>query len=114
MVKKFETGRCDAVTGLQSRLYVLRSKLADPESTAVLPDIITKFPLGPVVRQGDDNWLNIVRWTLFALVHAEELGVASGNIEEMKLSDDPDIKRLLGVKVSGEKDWDFPRTGLTG
>lgn len=108
MVKKFETDRCDAVTGLQSRLYVLRSKLSEPDNVMVLPDIITKFPLGPVVRQGDENWLNIVRWTLFALIHGEELGVTSTNIEELKQTEDPDIKRLLGQEGIGGKGLGLP------
>ena len=113
MVKKFETGRCDAMTGLQSRLYVLRSKLAESDNALVLPNLITKFPLGPVVRQGDDNWLNIVRWTLFALIHGEELGLSSKNIEELRQSEDPDVRRLFGQEGIGGKglglsqDWAY-------
>ena len=64
----------------------------------VLPEIISKEPLGPVVRQGDDAWFNVVKWTYFALVNAEELGITSKNVEEMKkTSNNPEIQRLLGV-----------------
>jgi len=72
----FEAGRCDALTSDQSQLYALRLKLSEPDKAVVLPEVISKEPLGPVVRQGDDRWFNIVRWTLFALVNAEELGVS--------------------------------------
>ena len=94
----FEAGRCDVLTSDQSQLYGLRIKLAEPDKAVVLPDVISKEPLGPVVRQGDDDWFNIVRWTLFALVNAEELGVASSNVDEMKSSTNPEVRRLLGVE----------------
>ena len=94
----FEAGRCDVLTSDQSQLYGLRIKLAEPDKAVVLPDVISKEPLGPVVRQGDDDWFNIVRWTLFALVNAEELGVASSNVDEMKSSSNPEVRRLLGVE----------------
>ncbi|MEZ5448339.1 MAG: hypothetical protein R3E89_04775 [Thiolinea sp.] len=71
-------------------------KLADPNANVVLPEIISKEPLGPVVRQGDDQWFNIARWTLFALINAEEMGVDSGNVDTMLESDNPDMKRMLG------------------
>jgi len=107
----FEAGRCDVLTSDQSQLYALRTKLEDPDSAVVLPEVISKEPLGPVVRQGDDAWFNIVKWTLFAQVNAEELGVTSETVEEMKGSDNPSIKRLLGTDGDmGEKlglsaDW---------
>ena len=94
----FEAGRCDVLTSDQSQLYGLRIKLAEPDKAVVLPTVISKEPLGPVVRQGDDDWFNIVRWTLFALVNAEELGVASSNVDEMKSSSNPEVRRLLGVE----------------
>ena len=94
----FEAGRCDVLTSDQSQLYGLRIKLAEPDKAVVLPDVISKEPLGPVVRQGDDDWFNIVRWTLFALVNAEELGVASSNADEIKSSSNPEVRRLLGVE----------------
>ncbi len=99
-VKGFEAGRCDVLTSDQSQLYALRIKLADPSSAFVLPEVISKEPLGPVVRQGDDQWFNIVKWTLFAQVNAEELGVTSANVDEMKTkATDPNVKRLLGTEA---------------
>ena len=94
----FEAGRCDVLTSDQSQLYGLRIKLAEPDKALVLPEVISKEPLGPVVRQGDDDWFNIARWTLFALVNAEELGVTSGNVDEMKSSTNPEVRRLLGLE----------------
>jgi len=95
-IKGFEAGRCDVLTSDQSQLYGLRTKLPDPESAVVLPEVVSKEPLGPVVRQGDDEWFNVVRWALFAQLNAEELGVTSKNADEMLKSADPGIKRLLG------------------
>ncbi len=113
-IKAFEAGRCDALTSDQSQLYALRIKLSDPNSAMVLPEVISKEPLGPVVRQGDDEWLNIVKWSLYAMVNAEELGVTSANVDEMKGgSKDPNVRRLLGVEgVKGEwlglsDDWAY-------
>ena len=96
-VKGFEAGRCDVLTTDQSGLYALRLNLQDPSSAVVLPDIISKEPLGPAVRQGDDQWFNIVKWTLNAMINAEELGVSSHNVDDMKKSNDPNIRRLIGV-----------------
>ncbi|QEW08063.1 amino acid ABC transporter substrate-binding protein [Nitrincola iocasae] len=93
----FEAGRCDILTSDQSQLYALRLQLSDPDGAMVLPEVISKEPLGPVVRQGDDVWFNIVKWTLSAQLNAEELGVTSANAEEMKASDNPSIQRLLGT-----------------
>jgi len=113
-VKAFEAGRCDVFTADQSQLYALRLKLAMPDSAVVLPDIISKEPLGPVVRQGDDEWFNIVKWTLFAMIDAEEMGVNFGNVKEMKQkSTNPEVRRLLGlegIKGSGlglADDWAY-------
>jgi general L-amino acid transport system substrate-binding protein len=72
-------------------------QFANPDDHVVLPDIISKEPLGPAVRQGDAQWFNLVRWTHFALLNAEELGVTQANVEEMKTSENPEIKRLLGT-----------------
>ena len=96
-IDAFKKGRCDAVTSDASQLYGLRVKMDDPSSAIVLPEIISKEPLGPVVRQGDDEWFNIVRWTMFATIEAEELGVTASNAEAMLKSDNPSIKRLLGT-----------------
>ena len=103
--KSLEAGRCDVLTSDQSQLYAQRIKLAKPDDYIVLPDVISKEPLGPVVRHGDDDWFDIVKWTLFVMVNAEELGVNSKNVEEMKKSTNPDVKRLLGVE--GDKGKDF-------
>ncbi len=97
-VKGFEAGRCDVLTSDQSQLYGLRIKLARPETAVVLPEVISKEPLGPAVRQGDDQWFNIVRWTLFAMINAEELGVTSENVDAMRSSGNPEVKRLLGLE----------------
>ena len=93
----FEAGRCDILTSDQSQLSALRLQLSNPDAAVVLPEIISKEPLGPVVRQGDDVWFNIVKWTLFAKINAEEMGVTSANAEEMLSSDDPSVQRLLGA-----------------
>ena len=110
-LKAYEGGRCDVLTSDSSQLYALRLKLAKPGSHIILPDIISKEPLGPAVRQGDDQWFNIVKWTHFAMVNAEELGVSSANIGEAMRSEKPDVKRLVGAEGNfGEqlglsKDW---------
>ena len=97
----YQDGRCDVYTTDQSGLYSVRLKLAKPEENVVLPEIISKEPLGPVVRQGDDAWFNVVKWVYFALVNAEELGLNSKNVEEMKkTSTNPEVQRLLGVAAA--------------
>ena len=98
VVAAYDAGRCDVFTTDASGLYAQRLKLANPADHIVLPEIISKEPLGPAVRQGDDQWLDVVKWTLFALFNAEELGVTQANVEEMKASDNPEIKRLLGTE----------------
>ncbi len=111
--KGFDAGRCDVLTTDQSGLYALRLTLSDPSSAMVLPEVISKEPLGPVVRQGDDQWFNIVKWSLTAMVAGEEFGVTSANVDEMKSSKNPDITRLLGVDGPGGKglgirdDWGY-------
>lgn len=109
----FEAGRCDVLTSDTSQLAALRIQLDDPDSAVVLPEIISKEPLGPVVRQGDDQWFNIVKWSLFAMLNAEELGVDSSNVDEMLNSEDPDTARLLGQDgnygeaMGLEADWAY-------
>jgi len=98
VVQAYDAGRCDVYTTDQSGLYAQRLKLTNPGDHTVLPEIISKEPLGPVVRQGDDQWFNVVKWVHFAMLNAEELGVTSANAEEMKGSEDPAIKRLLGTE----------------
>lgn len=111
VVAAYDAGRCDVYTTDQSGLYAQRLKLTDPTAHKVLPEIISKEPLGPVVRQGDDQWFNIVKWVHNATVNAEELGVTMANVEEMKGSDNPSIKRLLGTEgefgtaLGLENDW---------
>lgn len=95
-ISAFEAGRCDAFTADASNVYSARMTLSSPDSFVVLPDIISKEPLGPLVRIGDEQWLNIVRWTHFALLNAEELGLTMANVGEMMASPNPAIQRLLG------------------
>lgn len=92
----YEAGRCDVLTSDTSQLAALRIQLSDPDQSVILPEVISKEPLGPVVRQGDDQWFNIVKWSLFAMLNAEEMGITQDNVDEMRNSDDPDIARLLG------------------
>lgn len=92
----FEQGACDMLTSDKSQLAAIRSELSDPSSALVLPETISKEPLGPVVRQGDDAWFNTVKWTLFAMMNAEEMGVDSQNVDSMMSSADPNILRMLG------------------
>lgn len=116
----FEAARCDILTSDQSQLYAIRSKMADPNSAVVLPEVISKEPLGPVVRQGDDAWFNIVKWTLYAQVNAEEMGVTSANAMEMKTAADPNVKRLLGTegdagtKLGLSADWAYNAVSQVG
>jgi general L-amino acid transport system substrate-binding protein len=97
-IKAYESGRCDVFTTDASQLYAQRLKFANPDDHMVLPEIISKEPLGPVVRQGDDQWFDIAKWTFFAMLNAEELGINSKNVEEMKKSSSPEIKRVLGIE----------------
>lgn len=109
-----EAGRADAVTSDQSQLYALRTKFKNPDDFIMLSEVISKEPLGPVVRQGDDEWFNIVRWTLLAMINAEEYGITSANVDEMKAtSTNPSVKRILSVEgnisegLSLEADWAY-------
>lgn len=113
VVAAYDAGRCDVYTTDQSGLYAQRLKLTNPADHNVLPEIISKEPLGPVVRQGDDQWFNLVKWTHYAMVNAEELGITSANAEVMKTSDNPAIKRVLGTEgefgaaLGVGNDWAF-------
>jgi general L-amino acid transport system substrate-binding protein len=110
-VKAYESGRCDVFTSDVSQLYAERLKLSNPADHVVLPEVISKEPLGPMVRHGDDQWFDIVKWTLFAMVDAEELGVNQKNVDEMAKSDKPELKRAfgtdgnLGEQLGLTKDW---------
>ncbi len=109
----YEQGRCDVYTTDASGLAATRAVLDDPTAHIILPEIISKEPLGPVVRHGDNQWGDVVRWTLNVMIDAEELGITSANVDEMKNSQNPEVQRLLGV--SGEygemlglsKDWAY-------
>lgn len=101
VVAAYEAGQCDSYTADQSQLYAIRLKLKVPEDHIILPDVISKEPLGPMVRQGDEQWFNIVRWTLFALVNAEELDVKAASVDDLKANSKiPTIRRLLGLEGS--------------
>ncbi len=96
VVAAYDAGRCDVYTTDQSALYADRLKLQSPDEHMVLPEVISKEPLGPSVRQGDAQWADIVRWTHNAMLTAEELGVTSQNVDEKATSTNPEIRRLLG------------------
>lgn len=119
-LKAYDTGRCDAFTADASALYSVRLKLALPDDQVVLPEVISKEPLSPFVRQGDDQWFDIVRWVLFAMLNAEELNVTKANVDEQLKSANPEIKRLLGTEGNfGEqlgltKDWAYRIVKLVG
>ncbi len=107
--KALEAGRCDVLTSDQSQLYGQRLKLATPDDYVVLPDVISKEPLTPAVRRGDEEWFTVVRWTLNAMLNAEELGVTSKNVVEQKQGiTNPDIARLLGGEGTLGKDLNLP------
>lgn len=97
-IKAYDAGRCDVFTTDASGLYAERLKLTNPDEHIVLPEIISKEPLGSAVRQGDDGWFDLVKWVHFAMVNAEELGVTQANVDQMLKSENPEIKRLLGVE----------------
>ena len=111
VVKAYESGACDVFTADVSQLYSQRVKLAKPDDHIILADVISKEPLAPVVRQKDDDWLLIVKWTVYAMLNAEELGVSSKNIDAAMKSTKPEVMRLVGTEGTyGEelgltKDW---------
>lgn len=101
LVKAFDEGKCDTFTTDMSALYAVRLRLQNPDDAMVLQDVISKEPLGPVVRQGDEQWFNIVRWTLNALINAEELGITATNVDDHKAkSKNAAVRRLLGLEGS--------------
>ena len=109
--KAYDSGQCDVLTTDVSRLYALRLKVSKPNDHVILPDVISKEPLAPVVRQKDDDWFLIVKWTIYAMVNAEELGITSQNIDEALKATKPDVMRFVGTEGTyGEelgltKDW---------
>lgn len=111
MVKSFQDGRCNVLTADSSQLHALQIRLAKPGSSVILPDLISKEPLGPAVRQDDPQWFEIVKWTHFAMLGAEELGVSTKTLPAALASAKPDVKRLvgtdgnLGETIGLTKDW---------
>ena len=113
-VKAFFSGRCQAYTTDASGLASIRNKEAsNPDDYVILPDLISKEPLGPAVRRGDDEWFAIAKWVIFALLEAEEYGITQANVDKMKASNDPAVQRILGTgedtgKLLGlDKDWAY-------
>lgn len=121
LVKAFDEGKCDTFTTDMSALYAVRLRLQNPDDAMVLQDVISKEPLGPVVRQGDEQWFNIVRWTLNALINAEELGITATNVDDHKAkSKNAAVRRLLGLEGSSgtsmglDADWAARTIKATG
>jgi general L-amino acid transport system substrate-binding protein len=111
VVQAYDAGRCDTYTTDKSGLAAQRTKMKNPDEHIVLPETISKEPLGPAVRHGDQVWEDIVRWSLFAMIEAEEYGITSANADSLKTSENPQIKRLVGTegelgKLLGvDNDW---------
>ena len=110
----FDTGRCEVLTSDTSQLAAIRTQLADPSSAEILGQVISKEPLGPVVRQGDDAWFNVVKWVMYALVNAEEYDIDSYNVDSLRSdSDNPNVRRLLGTEgetgkgIALSDDWGY-------
>jgi general L-amino acid transport system substrate-binding protein len=95
--KAFFAGRCDCLTSDASQLAAHRAVALRPDDYVLLPEIISKEPLAPVVRHGDDQWYDIVNFTVMALINAEEMGITSKNVDRMLSSKDPKIQRFLGT-----------------
>lgn len=108
VVAAYDAGRCDAISADRSGLFADRTKLKKPDDHEILNDVISKEPLGPVVRQGDERWADIVRWTLYALLEAEELGVNSGNVDARLKDGGPSVRRLLGAEGDLGKSLGLP------
>jgi general L-amino acid transport system substrate-binding protein len=98
LIKDYEVGSCNAATSDLSQLYALRQRLTKPRDHVILPDVISKEPLGPVVRQNDANWVEIVRWVHFAMLNAEELGVSQRTLGQAMQSQKPEVMRLVGTE----------------
>jgi general L-amino acid transport system substrate-binding protein len=120
-VKAFFSGRCQAYTTDASGLASIRNKEApNPDDYVILPELISKEPLGPMVRRGDDEWFTIVKWTIYALLEAEEYGITQANVDQMKSSQDPPVQRILGTsedtgKLLGlDKEWAYREIKAVG
>jgi general L-amino acid transport system substrate-binding protein len=120
VVKAYDSGRCDVFTSDVSQLYAEKLKFTSPNDHVILPEVISKEPLGAVVRHGDDQWFDIVKWTLYAMINAEELGVTQKTVDDALKSDKPDVKRFAGIEGNfGEqlgltKDWAIRITRAVG
>jgi len=107
--KAYDGGRCDVLTNDQSALYATRVELANPDDHVVLPEIISKEPLGPAVRHGDDEWADVVRWSFYAMVQAEEFGITKANVDQAKAENkNPEVQRFLGVTDEFGKGMGLP------
>jgi len=111
LLKAYEDSKCDTITSDISQLYAQRLRLAKAGDSVILPDVISKEPLAPVVRHRDDQWLLIVKWTLFAMLNAEELGITSKNIDDAMKSEKPEVRRFVGAEgnyggsIGLPRDW---------
>ena len=115
MSEAYQSGRCDAMTTDASQLAALRiSAMREPDAHVILPERVSKEPLGPLVRRGDEPWAIIGRYVLMAMIQAEELGITQANIDEKRAGTDPDIRRLLGAEPGLGRPWDWTRTGPIG
>ena len=108
VVAAYDAGRCDVYTTDRSGLAAQRTKMKNPDEHMVLPEIISKEPLGPVVRHGDNQWGDVVRWSLYAMIQAEESDINSGNVDKMKDTKNPDIRRFLGLEGDMGKSLGLP------
>lgn len=109
LIKAYDSGKCDVLTTDVSQLYAIRLRLTKPADHVILPDVVSKEPLAPVVRQRDDEWMMIVKWTLYAMINAEELGVTSQNIDQALKSKKPDVMRLVGTEGAYGEELDLSR-----
>ena len=109
VVKAYAAGDCSVLSGDVSLLAVARSNLKQPADHMMLPEIITKEPSGPAVRQDDAQWFAVVRWTLMALVEAEELGITSANVDAKRASNEPEVRRFLGLEANLGQALGLPR-----
>jgi general L-amino acid transport system substrate-binding protein len=113
ILQAYQAGRCDVYTTDASGLYAVRLQMQQPDEHIVLPEIISKEPLGPSVRQGDSQWFTIVKWVHFALLNAEEAGITQANVDKMLESTNPDVRRILGKEgdfgkgIGLEADWAY-------
>ncbi len=103
VVQAFLKGRCDAYTTDTTGLFAEFSRLKDPENYMILPQVISKEPLAPAVRHGDDEWYDILTWTVYALIDAEEMGISSSTVDQMLKSENPNVRRFLGVAKGNGK-----------